>query len=218
MIRSALFAVSSGGRTEVWPQRRLFRLGSLVFEMMAKRGETWRSTTILSVRKDGKVAIGGDGQVTHGSTIMKGDTTKIRPLVDGKVITGFAGSTADAFALLERFETKVKDYPGNIGRAATELARDWRTDRALRRLEALMIVIDAANTFLISGSGDVVSPTDGIIGIGSGGQFATAAARALIAHSKLSASEIVKESLKIAASIDVYTNENIVVEELTCQK
>ncbi len=186
--------------------------------MAAEHNKKWRSTTILSVRRDGIVAIGGDGQVTHGDTVMKADTRKIRPLLGGSVIAGFAGSTADAFALLERFESKVKDYPGNIGRAATELARDWRTDRALRRLEALMIVVDRDVTFLISGSGDVVSPTDGIIGIGSGGQYATAAARALAAHSSLTASEIVTESLKIAAGIDVYTNDNIVVEELQCPK
>lgn len=186
--------------------------------MPANRRKKWRSTTILSVRKDGLVAIGGDGQVSFGDTVMKSDSTKVRWLIDKKVVTGFAGSTADAFALLERFETKVKDFPGNIGRAATELARDWRTDRALRRLEALMIVVDAENTLLISGTGDVVSPTDGIIGIGSGGQFATAAARALVAHSKLSAAEIVRESLMIAAGIDIYTNDNIVVEELKCSK
>lgn len=183
---------------------------------MANNRKQWRSTTILSVRKGNTVAIGGDGQVSFGDTVMKQDSRKIRPLLDGKVITGFAGSTADAFALLERFEAKVKDYPGNIGRAATELARDWRTDRALRRLEALMVVVDADNTLLISGTGDVVSPTDGIIGIGSGGQYATAAARALVAHSKLGASDIVRESLQIAAGIDIYTNDNIIVEELKC--
>ena len=176
--------------------------------------EVARSTTILTVRHNGKVAIGGDGQVTYGSNILKGDTRKIRKLLDGEVIVGFAGSTADAFALLERFEAKLKDYPGNVPRAATELARDWRTDRALRRLEAMMIVISAEHSLVITGQGDVVQPTDGIVGIGSGGQFATAAARGLVAHSTLSAAEIVRESLQIAASIDVYTNEAILVEEI----
>ena len=178
----------------------------------------WRSTTILSVRSNGKVAIGGDGQVSYGSTIMKADTKKIRWMLDNKVLVGFAGSTADAFTLLERFEAKAKDYPGNITRAATELARDWRTDRMLRRLEALMIVLNEELSLLITGQGDVVQPTDGIIGIGSGGQFAMAAARALVKHSKLSATEIVRESLEIASGIDVYTNDNIIVEELSCSK
>ena len=178
----------------------------------------WRSTTILSVRYNGKVAIGGDGQVSYGSTIMKADTRKIRWMLDNKVLVGFAGSTADAFTLLERFEAKAKDYPGNITRAATELARDWRTDRMLRRLEALMIVLNEELSLLITGQGDVVQPTDGIIGIGSGGQFAMAAARALVKHSKLSVSEIVRESLEIASGIDVYTNDNIIVEELSCSK
>ncbi|MEZ6067318.1 MAG: ATP-dependent protease subunit HslV [Planctomycetaceae bacterium] len=173
-----------------------------------------RSTTILTVRHNGHVAIGGDGQVTYGSSILKGDTRKIRKLLDGDVIVGFAGSTADAFALLERFETKLKDYPGNVPRAATELARDWRTDRALRRLEAMMIVISREHSLVITGQGDVVQPTDGIVGIGSGGQYATAAARALVGHSTLGAAEIVRESLLIAASIDVYTNENIIVEQI----
>jgi ATP-dependent HslUV protease subunit HslV len=178
----------------------------------------WRSTTILSVRYNGKVAIGGDGQVSYGSTIMKADTRKIRWMLDNKVLVGFAGSTADAFTLLERFEAKAKDYPGNITRAATELARDWRTDRMLRRLEALMIVLNEELSLLITGQGDVVQPTDGIIGIGSGGQFAMAAARALVKHSKLSVPEIVRESLEIASGIDVYTNDNIIVEELSCSK
>ncbi len=176
----------------------------------------WRSTTILSVRHQGQVALGGDGQVTYGDTIMKTDTCKIRWMLDNRVLVGFAGSTADAFALLERFEAKVKDYPGNITRAATELARDWRTDRALRRLEALMAVINEEYSLLITGQGDVVQPTDGIIGIGSGGQFAVAAARALVKHSDLPAKEIVKQALEIAAQIDVYTNDNITVEELPC--
>jgi ATP-dependent HslUV protease, peptidase subunit HslV len=177
----------------------------------------WRSTTILSVRYGGHVALGGDGQVTLGDTIIKADTRKIRAMLDGKVLVGFAGSTADAFALMERFETKVKDYPGNIPRAATELAREWRTDRVLRRLEALMIVNDAEHSLLITGQGDVVQPADGILGIGSGGQYAVAAARALVRHSDLPASEIVKQALTIASEIDVYTNDNIYVEELSCE-
>jgi ATP-dependent HslUV protease subunit HslV len=176
-----------------------------------------RSTTILTVRHRGVVAIGGDGQVTLGSSIMKGDANKIRRLLDGKVITGFAGSSADAFALLERFEAKLKDYPSNVPRAATELAKDWRTDRLLRRLEALLAVVDARHTLLVTGNGDVIQPTDAVLGIGSGGNYAVAAARGLLAHSELSAAEIVRRSLEIAAGIDIYTNTNIVVEELACE-
>lgn len=176
------------------------------------------STTILTVRHRGVVAIGGDGQVTLGSTIMKADANKIRKLLDHKVITGFAGSSADAFALLERFEGKLKDYPGNVPRAATELAKEWRTDRALRRLEALLAVVDERHTLLVTGNGDVIQPTDGVLGIGSGGNFAVAAARALIAHSELPAAEIVRRSLEIAAGIDIYTNLNIGVEEMPCAK
>jgi ATP-dependent HslUV protease subunit HslV len=175
-----------------------------------------RSTTILSVRHRGAVAIGGDGQVTLANTVMKADANKIRRLMDGKVITGFAGSAADAFALLERFEAKLRDFPGNVTRAATELAKDWRTDRVLRRLEALLVVVDARTTLLVTGTGDVIQPTDGVLGIGSGGNFAVAAARALIAHSDLDAETIVRRSLEIAAGIDVYTNLNIVVEVLPC--
>jgi len=171
-------------------------------------------TTILTVRREGKVAIGGDGQVTLGSSVMKADANKIRKLLDGQVITGFAGSTADAFALLERFEMKLKDYPSNIPRAATELAKEWRTDRVLRRLEAMMIVVAASSTLLLSGTGDVIVPSDGILAIGSGGDYAMAAAKALVAHSTLSATEIVQESLRIASEIDIYTNANIVIEEL----
>jgi len=178
--------------------------------------EKFHATTILTVRHGGKVAVGGDGQVTLGTAIMKADAMKIRRLKDGSVLCGFAGASADAFALLERFEAKLKDFPGNVPRAATELAKEWRTDRALRRLEALMIVADAKNSLLVSGTGDVIQPTDGIIGIGSGGNYAVAAARALRAHSQLSASDIVKEALSIAADIDIYTNKNIVVEELPC--
>jgi ATP-dependent HslUV protease, peptidase subunit HslV len=176
-----------------------------------------RSTTILTVRNQGKVALGGDGQVTLGNTIMKADANKIRRLTGGNVLCGFAGSSADAFALLERFEAKLKDNPGNVPRAATELAKEWRTDRALRRLEALMIVADAKHSLLVGGTGDVIQPTDGIIGIGSGGPLAVAAAKALIAHSSLSASQIVREALSIAGQIDIYTNQNIAVEELSCE-
>jgi len=180
------------------------------------RMDKFHATTILTVRHGGKVAIGGDGQVTLGTAIMKADAMKIRRLKEGSVLCGFAGSSADAFALLERFEAKLKDFPGNVPRAATELAKEWRTDRALRRLEALMIVADAKNSLLVSGTGDVIQPTDGIIGIGSGGNYAVAAARALRAHSQLAASDIVREALSIAADIDIYTNKNIVVEELPC--
>ncbi len=175
-----------------------------------------RSTTILTVRRDDKVAIGGDGQVTLDSAIVKADSVKIRPLVDGSVLCGFAGAGADAFALLERFEAKLKDYPSNVPRAATELAKDWRMDRALRRLQALMVVVDAKHTLLVGGTGDVIQPTDGVIGIGSGGNFASAAAHALLKHTELDAKQIVLESLKIASEIDIYTNSNIVVEELEC--
>jgi ATP-dependent HslUV protease, peptidase subunit HslV len=176
-----------------------------------------RSTTILTVRHKGLVAMGGDGQVTLGNTVMKADAVKIRRIAENRVITGFAGASADAFALLERFEAKLKDFPSNVPRAATELAKEWRTDRVLRRLEALLAVVDARNTLLVSGTGDVIQPTDGILGIGSGGSFAVAAARALVAHSTLSAAEIVRHSLEIAAGIDIYTNTNIVVEELPCE-
>ena len=171
----------------------------------------------MTVRHQGVVAMGGDGQVTVGNSIMKADATKIRRLVDDKVLVGFAGASADAFALLERFEAKLKDYPQNVPRAAIELAKEWRTDRALRRLEALMAVVDAKNTLLLTGTGDVIQPTDDVLGIGSGGSYAVAAARALLAHSSLSAEEIVKSALEIASGIDIYTNANIVVEKLACE-
>lgn len=173
-------------------------------------------TTILTVRKEGRVALGGDGQVTVGSSIIKADARKVRRLAEGNVLAGFAGAGADAFALLERFEAKLKDHPGNLPRAAIELAKEWRTDRVLRRLEALLAVVDRQHTLLVTGTGEVVQPTDGILGIGSGGNYALAAARALLAHSGLSASEIVRRALEIAAEIDVYTNSDIVVEELAC--
>ena len=182
-------------------------------KLTAARVET-HSTTILSVRHRGQVALGGDGQVTYGTAILKADTRKIRWILDKKMIVGFAGSTADAFSLLERFEAKAKNFPGNLPRAATELARDWRSDRVLRKLEAMMIVVDGEHSLLVTGQGDVVQPADGILGIGSGGNYAVAAARSLIRHSNLSAVEIVRESLKIASEIDIYTNDNIIVEEM----
>jgi len=173
-----------------------------------------RSTTILTVRHQGQVAMGGDGQVSLGQTIMKSDAVKIRRLLDGRILVGFAGAAADAFALMERLEAKLKDYPANLPRAATELAKEWRMDRALRRLEAMISVVDADNTLLVSGTGDVIQPSDGILAIGSGGNYALAAARALVGHSRLSAAEIVRESLKIAGSICVYTNQHLVIEQL----
>jgi ATP-dependent HslUV protease subunit HslV len=173
-----------------------------------------RSTTILAVRHKGGVALGGDGQVTLGNVVVKGDAHKVRRLYDGRVLTGFAGGAADAFALLERFEAKLKDYQGNVVRAATELAKDWRTDRILRRLEAMLVAADRDHLLLLSGTGDVVQPTDGVAGIGSGGAYATAAARALLAHSSLSAPQVVRTALEIAADLCIYTNRNIVVEEL----
>src|SRR2546423_10373259 len=175
---------------------------------------TIRSTTILAVQHNGKVAIGGDGQVTLGNVVMKSDAHKIRRLLDGKVVVGFAGASADAFALLERFEAKLKDFQGSVPRAATELAKDWRMDRNLRRLEAMMIAIDRDNLLMLSGTGDVIQPTDGVAGIGSGGSYALAAARALLAHSDLSAAQIVRASMEIAGDLCIFTNRNIEVEEL----
>lgn len=176
-----------------------------------------QGTTVLTVRRGDSVAIGADGQVSLGNTILKADASKIRRLAEGKVLTGFAGSTADAMALFERFEAKLKEFPGNLPRAATELAKEWRTDRALRRLEAMLIAVDAKHTLLLSGTGDVLQPSDGILGIGSGGMFAVAAARALLKFTNLSAREIVEASLEITAEIDVYTNRNLIVEEILCR-
>jgi ATP-dependent HslUV protease, peptidase subunit HslV len=173
-----------------------------------------RSTTILSVRRDGKVALGGDGQVTLGNVVAKADAVKIRRVGGGKVLCGFAGSAADAFSLLERFEKKLGDHPDNLRRAAIELAKDWRTDRMLRRLEAMLAVVDRDASLMVSGAGDVIEPTDGIIGIGSGGAFASSAAKALLAHSSLDARGIVEASLKIAGEVCIYTNQSIKVETL----
>jgi ATP-dependent HslUV protease subunit HslV len=173
-----------------------------------------RSTTILSVRRDNEVALGGDGQVTLGNVVAKHDAVKIRRIGGGKVLTGFAGSAADAFALLERFEKKLAEHPDNTRRAVIELAKEWRTDRVLRRLEAMLAVVDKTTSLIVSGAGDVIEPTDGVIGIGSGGAFAASAAKALLAHSTLSAKEIVEASLKIAGEVCIYTNTNIKVETL----
>lgn len=175
--------------------------------------EKWRSTTILSVRKGGKVVVAGDGQVTAGATVMKANARKVRRIGKGDVLVGFAGATADAFALSERLESKIEQHPGNLARACVELAKDWRTDRYLRRLEAMMAVADAKTSLILSGTGDVVEPENGIIGIGSGGPYALAAAHALM-NSELSAEEIVTRAMKIAADICIYTNENIVIESL----
>jgi ATP-dependent HslUV protease subunit HslV len=172
------------------------------------------STTILAVRHKGGVAIGGDGQVTLGNVVMKSDAHKIRRLHGGKVIIGFAGASADAFALLERFEAKLKDFQGSVPRACTELAKDWRMDRSLRRLEAMLIAVDRENLLLLSGTGDVIQPTDGVAAIGSGGAYALAAARALQMHSDLGAKDIVRGALEIAADLCIFTNRQIEVEEL----
>jgi ATP-dependent HslUV protease subunit HslV len=175
--------------------------------------QRWRSTTILSVRKSGTVVIAGDGQVTLGQTIMKSNARKVRRLGKNDVIAGFAGATADAFALFERLEAKIEQHPGNLARACVELAKDWRTEKYLRRLEAMMIVADAQSTLLLSGTGDVVEPTDGVVGIGSGGNYALAAARALIGFD-LSAEDIARRAMNIAADICVYTNREIIVESV----
>lgn len=172
------------------------------------------ATTILSVRKDGKVSIAGDGQVSLGHTILKPNAKKIRKLGDGSIVAGFAGATADAFTLFERLESKLDQYPGQLLRSCVELAKDWRMDKYLRRLEAMMIVIDKEMTLILTGNGDVLEPEDGIAAIGSGGNYALAAAKALTSVKNLSAEEIVKKSMKIASQICVYTNDNIIVENL----
>ncbi|MDW8243898.1 MAG: ATP-dependent protease subunit HslV [Thermogemmata sp.] len=180
-----------------------------------RRKMLFHGTTILAVRTAQGAAIGGDGQVTLGNVVMKADAHKIRRLYDGKVLAGFAGAAADAFALLERFEGKLRDHQGSVPRAATELARDWRTDRVLRRLEAMLIVMDRDHLLLLSGTGDVIQPSDNVLAIGSGGPYALAAARALLAHTALTAAEIVRRSLEIAADLCIYTNRQIDIAELT---
>jgi ATP-dependent HslUV protease subunit HslV len=173
-----------------------------------------RGTTILAVRRDSVVALGGDGQVTVGDTVVKHNASKIRRMRGGTILAGFAGAAADAFTLLEKFEEKIDRFPGNLPKAAVELAKDWRSDRVLRRLEALLAVADREHSFVISGSGDVIEPDDGLVGIGSGGSYALAAARALLEHSDLAAADIVRHGLEIAADICIYTNRHINVLEL----
>ncbi len=174
------------------------------------------ATTILSVRRNGKVVIGGDGQVSLGNTVMKGNARKVRRLYKGQVLAGFAGSTSDAFTLFERFEAKLERHSGHLTRAAVELAKDWRTDRMLRRLEALLLVADKEASLILTGNGDVVEPEDSLMAIGSGGSYAQSAARALLDNTELSAREIVEKGLHIAADICVFTNHNLVIEELDC--
>ena len=181
---------------------------------MSYKLPTVRATTILGVRRDGRVALGGDGQVSVGQTVMKSNAQKVRMLKGGKVVAGFAGAAADAFTLFEKFEEKLERYPENLSRAAVELAKDWRSDRVLRRLEALLAVMDREHGFVLSGTGDIIEPDDGILAIGSGGSFALAAARALLEHSSLTAPEIVRKALTIAGEICIYTNTNITVLEL----
>ena len=181
---------------------------------MTENNLTWHGTTILSVRKNGEVVVAGDGQVTFGNTVIKGRANKVRRLSSGSVIAGFAGATADAFTLFERLEAKLEQHPQQLIRASVELAKDWRTDRYLRRLEAMMAVADANHSLILSGNGDVLEPEDGLIGIGSGGPFALSAARALINENNVSAEQIALRSMKIAADMCIYTNENITIEKI----
>lgn len=174
----------------------------------------FHSTTIVAVRRDGRVAMAGDGQVSLGQTVVKGKAKKVRAIAGGKVLAGFAGASADAFTLLDRFERKLEEHRGSLARAAVELAKDWRTDRYLRRLEAMLIVSDATSTLLLSGTGDVIEPDEGVVAIGSGGSYALAAARALLRHTDKPAADVAREALVIASEICVYTNDEIVVEEL----
>ena len=190
--------------------RKLFAIPGAIFTV-----PRLRATTILAVRTSAGAAIGGDGQVSLGNIVMKNDAKKIRKLYDGKVLAGFAGAAADAFSLLERFEAKLRDHQGSVPKAATELAKEWRTDRILRRLEAMLIVLDRDNLLLLSGTGDVIQPTDNVLAIGSGGPYALAAARALMSHTQLKPAEVVKAGLEIAGDICVYTNRNIEVLELS---
>jgi ATP-dependent HslUV protease subunit HslV len=181
---------------------------------MSGSPERIHSTTVVAVRRDGRAAMAADGQVSIGATIMKAKARKVRRIAEGRVLCGFAGASADAFTLLERFESKLKEHRGSLGKAAVELAKDWRTDRFLRRLEAMLIVMDAEQTLLLSGTGDVIEPDEGAVAIGSGGAYALAAARALLRNTELPPAEIARRSLEIAAEICVYTNDEVVVEEI----
>lgn len=183
-------------------------------EMSTRKTPVVRSTTVLLVRRDGHVALAGDGQVTMGETVMKTSARKVRRLYNDKILAGFAGATGDAFALLTRFEAKLEQYHGNLERASIELSKEWRTDKVLRHLEALLVVADEHSSFLLSGNGDVIAPDDGVLAIGSGGSYALAAARALLKHTQLSAGEIAKDALSVAGDICIYSNQNIIVEEL----
>src|SRR5438876_3022404 len=178
---------------------------------MLKESPIVLSTTVLLVRRDGKVALAGDGQVTVGETVMKASAKKVRRLYNDKILAGFAGATGDAFALLTRFEAKLEQYHGNLERASIELSKEWRTDKVLRHLEALLVVADEKNSFLLSGNGDVIAPDDGVLAIGSGGSYALAAARALMTHTEMSAREIAREAMRIAGEICIYSNSNIVL-------
>ncbi len=192
-----------------------FRSWSILrYDSHMEPGSTFHATTILCVRRDGKVAMAGDGQVTVGNTVMKQSAAKVRRLYEGRVLAGFAGAAADAFALFARFEAKLDEYQGNMERAVVELAKDWRLDKYLRQLQALLIVANDDKSYLVSGTGDVIVPDDGLLAIGSGGPYALAAARALTEHTNLSAAEVAKEGLLVAASICIYTNDNITIEEL----
>jgi ATP-dependent HslUV protease, peptidase subunit HslV len=187
----------------------------VLFRFMArKQSPKIRSTTVLLVRRNGRVALAGDGQVTVGETVMKASAKKVRRLYNDKILAGFAGATGDAFSLLTRFEAKLEQYHGNLERAAIELSKEWRTDKILRHLEALLVVADEKTSFLLSGNGDVISPDDGVLAIGSGGSYALAAARALIANTEMSAREVAVEAMRIAGEICIYSNSNVVVEEL----
>ncbi len=203
-------------KKKLQPHRNHFSVGSSgpIEEGTKGKLETIRSTTVIGLVRDGKAALGADGQVTVGNTIMKHNSKKIRRMFHDTILSGFAGSAADAFTLFERFEDKLEQFRGNLQRAAVELAKDWRTDKYLRRLEALLAVVSKTDSLIISGTGDVIEPDDGIVAIGSGGSYALSAARMLIRHTTMNEKEIVEESLRNAADICIYTNHNIIVEEL----